>query len=761
MAAQGVKLGGITKPRILMKNGSGGTTTAAQWALDHGCFFKFQGESYVDYFSGRQCKDVNFSITECRNWFWSHFKEAHDAGIVAWWNDEADNLGEWEDNFQFLNMQRGAYEWQRAYSGKRVWSINRNQFLGAQRYGYALWSGDTTNFNGDKYVGWQTMATQRERLLASINAGAVKWGMDTGAHNGTPTPENYARYMQFSALVPVHRVHGYLNEQRQPWVYGPLAEAAAKNALYLRYRLLPYIYAYERTTYETGLGLVRPLFYEFVNDTNVRNTFESWMFGDYLLASPIVEEGQSTKTLYLPIGTWYDFTRGTAYVGPQWIRYPVNTSTWEDLPLFIRKGAIIPMQESQNWVGERAIRTVSLEVFPDAAQTRFTYYDDDGQTYQYEGNAYFKQAMAAQDNGASGVRFDIDARTGSYTPPSLQHYVLKLHGKSAASVTVNGSALTRYTGKAALESASGEGWATGTDVYGDVTYVKVAAGFAKSILATGTSAPDRTVYEAEEAILQGGSSIAKDHTGYSGSGFVASNWIQGATTKFHVRVPTAGSYAVSLRYANAMGSAKTLSVYVNGTKAVQTSLANLANWDTWAERAETLNLTAGDNIISYQYDPSDSGNVNLDSISLAVANSNPAPVSPTYYRIKNRWTGDYLHIENLDRDEKVQYGAIPAGNWSSHWYMVTDGGYTRFVNRWTGDVLHIEGLKGWVQYGRIPDRNTSGQWTLEDVQGYKRLRNRWQPNAYVHIEGKLGYAQYQDNFPATSISSQWSFEQVP
>ncbi|MDC0710857.1 glycoside hydrolase family 31 protein [Stigmatella sp. ncwal1] len=762
MAAQGIKLGGITKPRILLKNSSGGTTAAAQWAFDHGCFFKQQGDDYVDYFSGRQCKDVNFALTDCRNWFWSHFKDSYDAGIVAWWNDEADNLGPWDDNFQFLNMQRGAYEWQRAYSGKRVWSINRNQFLGSQRYGYALWSGDTWNFDSaGKYIGWKTMAEQRERLLASVNAGAVKWGMDTGAHNGTPTNENYARYMQFSAMVPVHRVHGYLNQQRQPWVYGPIAEAAAKNALYLRYRLFPYIYAYERTAYETGLGLVWPLFYEFLGDTNIRNTFDSWMFGNSLLASPVVEEGQSTKTLYLPSGTWYDFTRGTAYVGPQWIRYSLNTSSWEDLPLFIRKGAIIPMQESQNWIGERAIRKVYLEVFPDTAQSRFTYYDDDGETFQYEASAYFKQAMTAQDTGASGFRFDIGAKTGNYTPPSLQYYIAKIHGKAAASVTVNGQAATRYTGKTALENAPGEGWATGTDVYGDVTYVKVSVGSARSIVATGTSAPDRTVYEAEEAILQGGGSINKDHANFSGSGFVDGYLKQGVATRFHVRVPTAGSYAVSLRYANATGSAKTLSVYVNGSKAVQTSLATLANWDTWAERAETLNLAAGDNIISYQYDASDSGNVNLDALSLAVASSSPAPVSPTYYRLKNRWTGDYLHIENLDRDGKVQYGAAPVGNWSSHWYMITDGGYTRIVNRWTGDVLHLEGLKGWAQYGRIPDFYASGQWTLEDIQGYKRFRNRWQPNAYVHIEDKLGYAQYKDNVPDVNASSQWSFEQVP
>ena len=172
-------------------------------------------------------------------------------------------------------------------------------------------------------------------------------------------------------------------------------------------------------------------------------------------------------------------------------------------------------------------------------------------------------------------------------------------------------------------------------------------------------------------------------------------------------------------------------------------------------------VAAGDNLVSYQYDAADSGNVNVDSLALTVAGSSPAPVSPTYYRLKNRWTGDYLHIENLDRDGKVQYGASPTGNWSAHWYLVSDAGYTRLVNRWSGDVLHIEGAKGWLQYGRVPDYYASGQWTLEDVQGYKRLRNRWLPNAYVHIEGKLGYVQYADNVPAANASSQWLFEQVP
>ncbi|MFC5472195.1 CBM35 domain-containing protein, partial [Cohnella suwonensis] len=129
-----------------------------------------------------------------------------------------------------------------------------------------------------------------------------------------------------------------------------------------------------------------------------------------------------------------------------------------------------------------------------------------------------------------------------------------------------------------------------------------------------------TKAEAEDATL----TIAKvnwDHTGYSGTGFVDNynTGNVGATTTFTVDMASAGAADVTLRYGNGMGSAMTVSLYVNGTKIKQTSLPPTANWDTWGDKTETLNLAAGTNTIAYRYDSGDTGNVNLDFIALSAS----------------------------------------------------------------------------------------------------------------------------------------------
>ena len=98
-------------------------------------------------------------------------------------------------------------------------------------------------------------------------------------------------------------------------------------------------------------------------------------------------------------------------------------------------------------------------------------------------------------------------------------------------------------------------------------------------------------------------------------------WSVGATTTFTVTASSAGNTNVTLHYANAQGSARNMSIYVNGTKIKQTSLPTLANWDTWSDVAETLNLSSGSNTIAYKYDTGDTGNVNLDYILVAGGSS--------------------------------------------------------------------------------------------------------------------------------------------
>jgi alpha-glucosidase (family GH31 glycosyl hydrolase) len=462
----GVHMTGIMKPRVHVN------TVEGRYATAHDLWLPGEKVS-PDYFSHKPVKDLDFDKPATRAWFFNDaLKHSFDTGIVGWWNDEADTT---KSDTQFLNMQRAIWDGQRAHSTLRVWSINRNFWLGSQRYAYGLWSGDIR-------TGFASMAAQRPRMLSAIGVGEMQWGMDGGGFIGHPSDENYARWIEFGAFTPVFRVHGVEGEKRQPWKYGPVAEAAATRAIRLRYALLPYIYSYQHRASAQGVGLVQPLAFAWPHDANVRNDVDAWLFGDWLLVSPVVQQGQTVKRIYLPAGTWTDWFTGKRYAGGRSIDYPVDAKRWDDIPLFIRAGAIIPSWPPMDYVGERAVTTLDVDLFPAAEATHFDYYDDDGETYAYRHGAYFSQRLDLQRTG-DGVRVDLAAASGSYAP-ALKFYLLKIHGAAAAGVTANGKPLPSFAGTDALGQASGEGWAHGHDRYGEVTWVRVAAAQAQAIVLT-------------------------------------------------------------------------------------------------------------------------------------------------------------------------------------------------------------------------------------------------------------------------------------
>lgn len=151
----------------------------------------------------------------------------------------------------------------------------------------------------------------------------------------------------------------------------------------------------------------------------------------------------------------------------------------------------------------------------------------------------------------------------------------------------------------------------------------------------GTVTPPPTspagTYEAEAAVLSGGAAVAADHAGFSGTGFVG-GFVDSnkgnASAAFQINVASAGSYNVTLKYANGSTVAQSLSLYANGTKALQTSLPATANWDAWSTKVDTVTLNAGNNTIMYKYDTTDTGNVNIDKIDIAIAETPPVTPPP-------------------------------------------------------------------------------------------------------------------------------------
>ena len=423
MADRGVHMVGIMKPRALTQNAekkptkTGLIATANHWWMDK--------KPYTDYFSHRLANDFDFSKPDLRKWYWARSKNLFQTGISGWWNDEADDGF---DSLGFFHMQQSLFEGQEKDSNRRVWSLNRNFYLGAQRFAFGTWSGDIG-------TGFQTMANQRARMLMLTDIGQSHWSMDTGGFNGHPDPENYARWMEFAAVVPIMRVHGTYGERRQPWVYGPYAERAAKQAIEWRSSMFPSFYSWEHEASQTGIGIVRPLHWQFPEDPKCANTTDAWMLGDQLLVSPVVEKGQTTKRMYLPEGTWIDYKTGRSYAGNSTIEIPTDNLFWRDMPMFVRSGSILASRPIQQYAGEREVDEITLDVWPASSHpAKFEVYDDDGETRANERGVTFSQQVVAIEKDGR-VLIDFAEPKGNY-PTTIQTYLVVIHTKDGMSVAV-------------------------------------------------------------------------------------------------------------------------------------------------------------------------------------------------------------------------------------------------------------------------------------------------------------------------------------
>ncbi|MFJ7217631.1 CBM35 domain-containing protein [Amycolatopsis sp. NPDC098790] len=142
---------------------------------------------------------------------------------------------------------------------------------------------------------------------------------------------------------------------------------------------------------------------------------------------------------------------------------------------------------------------------------------------------------------------------------------------------------------------------------------------------TTGSTSESGALEAESAVLTGGAVVASDHSGYTGSGFVGGYTdTNRGTAKTTFSVTATGATNLALRYANGSGVAQTLSLLVDGVKLRQVPFPLTSTWDTWATATETVTLSAGAHTVAYLYDTTDSGNVNLDSLSVT-ANTPAGP----------------------------------------------------------------------------------------------------------------------------------------
>src|SRR5207302_3814749 len=224
----------------------------------------------------------------------------------------------------------------------------------------------------------------------------------------------FVRLFQLNPFTPTLRVHGQ-RPATAIWEYGKAAEPILAGFLRLRYQLIPYLYSLGYETYRDGAPFMRALFMDFPNDPQVTGLTDEYMFGPAFLAAPVLEQGMTSRRVYLPAGAnWYDWWTNKRYSGGQWID---AAAPIERIALFVRAGSIVPLGAPvQNTMQRQALS--EIRIYP-GANASFTLYDDDGVTNAYKSGGG-RSAVLRWDDASARLTASGKLPTGQAVEPLVK-----------------------------------------------------------------------------------------------------------------------------------------------------------------------------------------------------------------------------------------------------------------------------------------------------------------------------------------------------
>lgn len=391
-------------------------------------------------------KSVPFKIDE-RKWAEAYFKTVLEPmerdGVDFWWLD----WQQWKEskytpglsntfwlNHTFFNHA------ERQNPGLRPFIYHRWGGLGSHRYPLA--------FSGDTYATWPMLAYLPYFTATASNVNYGWWGHDIGGHMFHKTqkatdPELYTRWLQYGVFTPIFKTHSTKDPriERCIWCF-PDHMFLMRDAIRLRYTLAPYIYNAARENYDTGVGMCRPMYYDYPESDKAYETSEQFMFGNDILATTITQPvdsitGLAPRTIWFPEGAWFDCATGSMYEGG---RTEELHYTLAENPHYAKAGSIIPMNPATVKNLQQPCDTLVLTFIP-GGDGQLRHYEDDGMSQQYKTN-YAVTTVSKKQEGNT-VRVRISPREGSFAGASdNRSYELRFPAVfPPKSVKVNGKEL--------------------------------------------------------------------------------------------------------------------------------------------------------------------------------------------------------------------------------------------------------------------------------------------------------------------------------
>ncbi|MBR9914221.1 MAG: DUF4968 domain-containing protein [Algicola sp.] len=373
-----------------------------------------------------------------RTWFKTIYKELSDLGVDGFWGD----LGEPEVHPSDLIHATGTadevhniygHDWAKlvyessleANPNKRPFILMRAGYSGSQRYGMVPWSGDVNRT-------WGGLQSQPKIALQMGMQGMAYMHSDLGGFAGANLDDElYVRWLQYGVFQPIFRPHAQEDVASEPIFRSDKAKAIAKEAIALRYKLLPYNYHLMFENNQTGIPLMRPLFFDETNNPELYEYSEAYLWGADILVAPILESEQKSKAVYLPkTSNWFDFYTEAMFEGGQTISVSTKANS---IPTFVRGGSFIPMTSLQQSTKSYFGRALKLHYFldPDVHKSSRQLYNDNGNLYQaYESESYELLTFKAQNTGRF-LEFQFDAEIGVNFEAVQKNIELVIHNLSS------------------------------------------------------------------------------------------------------------------------------------------------------------------------------------------------------------------------------------------------------------------------------------------------------------------------------------------
>ncbi|MFD1468907.1 glycoside hydrolase family 31 protein [Hymenobacter caeli] len=299
---------------------------------------------------------------------------------------------------------------------KRPFTITRSTYAGGQRY--------SSGWTGDNIASWEHLWLANIQCQRLSISGFSFIGSDIGGFIETPDGELYARWIALGAFHPFFRTHssGDHNDQ-EPWSFGEPYTSLARHFIELRYRLLPYVYSTFWQYATQGTPMLRPLTFLDQNDPETYLRMAEFSLGDHLLVCPITTPGVDGRWMYLPRGDWYYYWTDEVKAG--------GTEVWASadlarIPLFVKAGAVVPMQPVLQFVGEKVVDELTLHVYYKNGSAESVLYDDGGEGYAYQEQDQRTVRRFALTGSPTGLAISQTIE-GPYQPAYATYRVV-LHG---------------------------------------------------------------------------------------------------------------------------------------------------------------------------------------------------------------------------------------------------------------------------------------------------------------------------------------------